>query len=88
MNGVRNSTEVLGAMKDNWVTLIGEALQLQEENLALATRLQKLEDERCACLPDNWYYSGVSLTGVTSFLVTCPSGSTTGQVHCCFLTHQ
>ena len=88
MYGVRDSAEVLGAMKDDWVTLMGAALQLQEENTALASRLQELEDERCACLPDSWYYSGVSLTAVTGFLVTCPQGSaspTTGQVNCSYV---
>ena len=87
MYGVRDSAEVLGAVKDDWVTLMGKALQLQEKNTALASRLQELEDGRCACLPDTWYYSGVSLTGVTGFLVTCPLGSaspTPGQVHCCY----
>ena len=84
MDGVRGSVEVLGHVKDDWLALLLEALQLQEENAALKSLLQQLEDERCSCLPDTWRYSGISVTGVTGFLVTCPPGSgnpMTGQVH-------
>ena len=59
-------------------------LKLQEEREAFTSQLQQQgPKERCACVPDTWH-SGISVTGVTGFHVTCPTGSvnpTTGQVH-------
>ena len=63
-------------------------LQLQEAKEALRSRLRQRQEVKklCSCLPDTWH-SGISVTGVTGFLVTCPPGSgnpATGQVHGAF----